>query len=71
MKPGDEIVAIGQVPIGSDLNAFASAFASAKKSAHDKEQASFPMTLRSSGATRTVAVPLTPSIKSFLNGGGL
>ncbi len=71
VKAGDEITTVGSAPIGGDLNAFASIFSSVKKAAHDNEQSSFPMTLRSGGVTRTVAVPLTPTIKSFLNGGGL
>jgi hypothetical protein len=71
VKAGDEILAVGRTPIGGDLNAFAATFASVKKAAHDEEQTSFPMTIRAGGATKTVSMPLTPSIKSFLNGGGL
>jgi hypothetical protein len=69
VKAGDDIVAVGRAPVGGDLNAFAAAFAAVKKVAKENEQTSFPMTLRSGGATRTVAMPLTPSIKNFLNGG--
>ncbi len=71
VKAGDEILAVAHVPIGGDLNAFASAFAAVKKTAHDGELTSFPMTVRTGGVTRTVAMPLTPTIKNFLNGGGL
>jgi len=69
VKAGDEILAVGHTPIGGDLNAFAATFAAVKKSAHDEEQTSFPMTVRSGGVTRTVVMPLTPTIKNFLNGG--
>jgi S1-C subfamily serine protease len=69
VKPGDTITAVGGTPVGSDLNAFASTFAAVKKSAHDNQQSSFPLTVRNSAGTRTVSIPLTPSIKSFLNGG--
>ena len=71
IKAGDEILAVDRTPIGGDLNAFASIFAAAKKSAHDGEKTSFPITVRAGGATKTLSMPLTPSIKNFLNGGGL
>ena len=69
VKAGEDIVAVGRTPIGGDLTAFSSTFAAVKKAAKEAEQASFPMTVRAGGTTRTVAMPLTPSIKSFLNGG--
>jgi C-terminal processing protease CtpA/Prc len=69
VKAGDEITAVGDHPITNDLSAFASAFAAVKKVAHDEEKSSFPMTVRTSAGTRTVAMPMTPSIKSFLNTG--
>lgn len=69
VKPGDTITGVGHIPIGSDLNAFAATFASVKKTAHDDQASSFPVMIRSSGTTHAVAMPLTPSIKSFLNGG--
>jgi hypothetical protein len=69
VKAGDTITAVGRVPVSDNLTAFAGAFASVKKNAHDNQQASYPMTVRTAAGTRTVAVPLTPSIKSFLNGG--
>lgn len=71
VKAGDDILAVGHTPISGDLTGFAAIFAAVKKTAHDEEQTSFTMTLRSGGATRTVAMPMTPSIKNFLNGGGL
>jgi hypothetical protein len=69
IKPGDEITAVGNIPIGSDLNAFANAFAMVKKAGKTEEKTSFPVTVRSGGTIHTVAMPLTPSIKNFLNEG--
>jgi len=71
IKAGDEILSVGGVPMGGDLQFFSTTFAAVKKSAREEDQTSFPMTIRSGGATRTVAMPLTPTIKNFLNGGGL
>jgi len=71
VKPGDQILAVGNIPMhGDDLSAFASAFSTVKAAAKTNEQSSFPMTIRSpGGATRTVALGLPPSIKSFINSG--
>jgi hypothetical protein len=69
VKAGDEILAVGSVPMHGDLPAFASTFASAKAAAHENEASSFPMTVRNAGGTKTVAISLPPSIKNFLNGG--
>ena len=69
VKAGDEIVAVGNLPMhDGDLSAFASAFSSVKAAAHENEQSSFPMTIRNAGGTHTIAVGMPPSIKSFLNG---
>jgi len=69
VKAGDTITAVGRFPIGSDLSAFATSFASVKKNAHDGQLSSYPITVRNSTGTRTANIPLTPSIKSFLNEG--
>ncbi len=71
VKAGDVITAVGNVPIENDLSAFASTFASVKRHAHDDEKSSFPMTVRTGGNMHTLSMPLTPTIKSFLNGDGL
>jgi len=70
VKVGDEIVAVGNIQMNGDLNAFASAFSSVKAAAKENEQATFPMTVRSAdGTTHTVALGMPPSIKSFINSG--
>jgi hypothetical protein len=70
VKPGDEIVAVGNIPMHGDLSAFASAFSSVKAAAKTNEQSSFSMTVRSgAGAPRVVALSLPPTIKSFINSG--
>jgi hypothetical protein len=70
VKAGDEIVAVGNVPMhDGDLHAFASAFASVKSAAQSNETPSFPMTIRNTSGTRTVALNLPPSIKNFINSG--
>ena len=70
IKPGDEIVSVGNIPVrDGDLSAFASAFASIKSAAHTNEASSFPMTIHNASGTHTVAIGLPPSIKTFLNPG--
>ncbi len=70
IKAGDEIVAVGNVPMhDGDLPAFAATFASAKAAAHENEAGSFLVTVRNAAGTRTVALSLPPSIKNFLNSG--
>jgi hypothetical protein len=70
IKVGDEILAVGNVPMKGDLNAFASAFSSVKAAAKENEQSSFSMTIRTgSGAPHTVALALPPTIKNFINSG--
>jgi hypothetical protein len=70
VKAGDEIVAVGNTPMHGDLTAFAAAFAAVKAAAHENEQATFPMTIRTgSGATRTVGLSMPPTIKNFINSG--
>jgi hypothetical protein len=70
LKAGDEIIAVGGVPIHGDLHAFASAFASAKTTARENNATTYPMTIRSAGgAERTVAIGMPPTIKSTLMDG--
>ena len=70
IKPGDEILAVGNIPMHGDLSAFAAAFSSVKTAATTNEQPSFPMTIRSgNGAPRVVALSLPPTIKNFINSG--
>jgi hypothetical protein len=70
VKVGDEILAVGNVPMHGDLSAFAAAFSSVKAAAKENEQPSFPMTVRSGNdAPRVVALGLPPTIKSFINSG--
>jgi hypothetical protein len=71
IKAGDDILSVNGVPMNGDLQFFSTTFAAVKKAAREEERTSFPMTVRSGGVTRTVAMPLTPTIKNFLNGGGL
>ncbi len=68
IKAGDEIVSVGGIPTQNDLATFATAYAATKKSARDNETSSYPMTIRSPGKgdTRTVAVPMPPSLKGGL-----
>jgi hypothetical protein len=54
-----------------DLNQFAMAYSTAKKNATDNEATTYPMTIRSSGASapRVVAVPMPLTLKSGLMDG--
>ena len=70
VKPGDEIVAVGNIPMhDGDLPGFASAFSSVKAAAHANEASGFPVTIRNASGTHQVTFGLPPSIKSFLNPG--
>jgi hypothetical protein len=70
VKAGDEILAVGNVPMhDGDLHAFSSTFAAAKAAAHANEAPSFPMTIRNASGTHTVSLSLPPSIKNFINSG--
>jgi PDZ domain len=66
VKAGDEIVSVGGIPTRDDLATFASAYASAKKTAKENEVDSYPMTLLSDGGEKTVNIPLPPRIQNGL-----
>jgi hypothetical protein len=70
IKAGDDIVAVGGVPMQGDLHQFATAFSTAKETARENEAASYPVTIRSAnGAERTVGIGTPLSIKSSLMDG--
>lgn len=71
IKAGDEIVSVGGVPTQNDLNAFAAAYANAKKIATENEVSTYPMTIRSAGGTeaRQVNIDMPPKIKGGLMDG--
>jgi hypothetical protein len=70
IKGGDEITAVGNVPMHGDLMQFSTVFAEAKRVAKDNEASSFNLTIRSgNGAPHQAALSLPPSIKKFLNEG--
>jgi hypothetical protein len=70
VKAGDEITAVGNVPMQGDLSAFAAAFSAAKRTAMDNQITHFPITIRSgNGVPRQVDLAEPPSIKAFLNEG--
>jgi hypothetical protein len=70
VKAGDEITAVGDVPMRGDLSSFAATFSAVKRAATDNQLTSFSITIRSAGrAPHQVALAEPPSIKSFLNEG--
>jgi hypothetical protein len=71
IKAGDEIVSVGGASTQNDLNTFAAAYASAKKTATDNEVSSYPMTIRPGGGgeTRPVNIAMPPTIKGGLMDG--
>ena len=71
IKAGDEIVSVGGIPTQDDLSIFASAYATAKKTATDNEVSTYPMTIRpgGSGAAQQVSIAMPPTIKSGLMDG--
>lgn len=73
LKAGDEIIAVGGIPTHDDPMAYASAYATAKKSATDNEADSYAMTIIPAGKSepQTIAVPMPPRIKSGLLSGFL
>lgn len=70
-KAGDQIIAIGGVPIPNDLDAFSKAFSAAKEEAKESHASSFAFTVRSSGKSEThpLNLALPPTIKSSLMDG--
>jgi len=71
IKASDEIVAVGGIPIPNDLDAFASAYATAKKTAKESNATTFSLTVRSPDKpeTHTLNVAMPPTIKSSLMDG--
>jgi hypothetical protein len=71
IKAGDEIVSVGGVSVGGDLNHFATAFSHAKKVAEENEAESYVMTVRSPSSpdARTVNLPMPPRLKGGLMDG--
>jgi hypothetical protein len=71
IKAGDELVSVGGVSTQNDLNAFAAAYANAKKIATENEVPTYPMTLRSAGGAeaRQVNIAMPPKIKGGLMDG--
>jgi hypothetical protein len=68
IKAGDQIVAVGGMAVPGDLSAYSSLYSAAKKAAKDNEASTFPITLRSAGAseTHTVNIAMPLRIKSSL-----
>ena len=71
LKAGDEILMVGGIPTKNDLPTFTAAYAATKKTATDNETSSYAMTIRSAGEsdTRTVKIPMPPSLKGGLMNG--
>lgn len=71
IKAGDEVVSVGGISTQNDLNAFAAAYANAKKIAKENEIDTYPMTVRSegSGEAQQVSIAMPPTIKSSLMDG--
>ena len=70
LKAGEEITAVGSVPVAGDLKKFAAAYAAAKKYAKDNDASDYPVTIRNSdGATHTIGVAMPLQIKSNLMDG--
>jgi membrane-associated protease RseP (regulator of RpoE activity) len=70
IKAGDEIVSVGGTPTQGSLLAFASAYATAKRTATDNEVPNYPMIVRSgTGEVRSVNIAMPPSLKGGLMDG--
>jgi hypothetical protein len=73
VKAGDQIVAVGGIAVPGDLSAYSSTYSAAKRAAKDNEASTFPITLRSTGASEshTVNIAMPLRIKSSLMDGGI
>jgi hypothetical protein len=71
IKAGDVIDSVGGISTQDNLLAFASAYATAKKTAKDNEVSSYPMVIRpgGTGAPKQANIAMPPSLKGGLMSG--
>ena len=71
IKAGDVIDSVGGIPTQDNLLTFASAYATAKRTAKENEVSTYPMVLRpgGTGAPKQANLAMPPSLKGGLMGG--
>jgi hypothetical protein len=66
LKAGDKILAVGGISTQSDLDAFALAYATAKKTATENELPNYTVTFSRTGEAQTANIPLPPKLSGSL-----